>query len=491
VVLLADAARAASAPQAYITSSGDATISVIDTASNAVTATVIVGATPMGVAVTRDGTHVYVTNNGEDTVSVIDAATNTVTTTVTVGPGPFGLAVTPDGAHVYVANRGEETVSVIETATNTVTNTVMMVGPAPYAVAVAPNGARVYVTNNGQYTLLDEQHGSSQNAVSVIDTATHTVIANVSVGSAPTGLAMSPDGTRVYVANGGDDSVSVIDTATNTVTATFQVGFAAPMGVAVTPDGAHVYVANNRDDTVAVIARATGNVTIVKVGPAPFGVAVTPDGAQVYVANNGLNTVSVIATATNIVTEVTVGSNPAAFGVFISPGLAAPPVPSPVPVPFASFTADVHIKRAHSISKHGGDSFEVDGRGVLGPASNGLAPLTEAVTLSIGSFTLTVPAGSFVRRGKAHDDKKGPRGHDPDPKKGPKHDDDRTMTYTFKGVVAGVSLDAEIEQGPKQTFTFKFKGRHANLGQAANPLTVELVIGDDSGRTVVKAKIDK
>ena len=63
---------------------------------------------------------------GITTVSVIDTATNNVTATVTVGNNPFGVAVTPDGTKVYVANRVSNNVSVIDTATNNVTATVNM-----------------------------------------------------------------------------------------------------------------------------------------------------------------------------------------------------------------------------------------------------------------------------------------------------------------------------------------------------------------------------
>ena len=58
----------------------------------------------------------------DDTVSVIDTATNMVTATVHVGNYSSGVAVNPDGKKVYVANLYNRT-SVIDTATNTVTDT--------------------------------------------------------------------------------------------------------------------------------------------------------------------------------------------------------------------------------------------------------------------------------------------------------------------------------------------------------------------------------
>ena len=89
------------------------------------------------------------------------------------------------------------------------------VGGAPFGVAVSPTGTRVYVAN----------HGS--NNVSVIDTATRTVVGSpIPVGTGPIGLAVSPTGTWVYVANSGSGDISVIDATTNTV-----IGSPIPVGI--------------------------------------------------------------------------------------------------------------------------------------------------------------------------------------------------------------------------------------------------------------------
>jgi YVTN family beta-propeller protein len=97
--------------------------------------------------------------------------------------------------------------------------------------------------------------------------------------------------------------------------------------VAVTPDGSHVYVTNVASDSVSVIATANDTVTAtIPVGNSPAGVAVTPDGSTVYVANEFSNNVSLIATSSNTVTAaIPVGSFPVAFGVFIQPRFAGAP----------------------------------------------------------------------------------------------------------------------------------------------------------------------
>jgi YVTN family beta-propeller protein len=116
------------------------------------------------------------------------------------------------------------------------------------------------------------------------------------VGTDPSGVAVTPDGKRVYVANRESGTVSVIHTATNTVAKTIPVGI-FPNSVAVTPDGTKVYVVNNVSQArqrnplpplnthfpapafsgVTVIARP-GNAVVanIPVGINPVGVAIGP-----------------------------------------------------------------------------------------------------------------------------------------------------------------------------------------------------------------------
>jgi YVTN family beta-propeller protein len=65
---------------------------------------------------------------------------------------------------------------------------------------------------------------ASSNTVSIIDTATNTVVATISVGANPFGVSFSPDGTRAYATNQTSNDVAIIDTANNTVISTVSVG---------------------------------------------------------------------------------------------------------------------------------------------------------------------------------------------------------------------------------------------------------------------------
>jgi YVTN family beta-propeller protein len=189
----------------------------------------------------------YITDGGDNTVSVIDTSTNTVVATVAVGANPRGVAVSPDGTKVYVANFGDNTVSVIGTITNTVMATIP-VGERPTGVAVSPDGSKVYVANS-------DTPGSSPWSLSVIDTATKAVSAVPLPPPAgqSQGVAVTPDGKWVYV-TGGAATVAIIKTATN-AGSTVSIPTAAGLlnGVAVTPNGKSVYVADLLNNRVSVI----------------------------------------------------------------------------------------------------------------------------------------------------------------------------------------------------------------------------------------------
>ncbi|MDZ4265061.1 MAG: beta-propeller fold lactonase family protein [Mycobacterium sp.] len=175
------------------------------TAAIAVTVdgTIDVGDGPTSVAVSPDGATIYVANAFGDSLSVIDTASGAVTT-IAVGDAPNGVAITPDGSTVLVTNFNDDTVSMVDTATNSVATTIVA-GDGPVGVAIMPDGTTAYVANNLDGT------------VSVLDIATNSVIDTVMVGGGPSYVAIRPDGAVAYVSNVNDDTVSVIDTVTSTI----------------------------------------------------------------------------------------------------------------------------------------------------------------------------------------------------------------------------------------------------------------------------------
>lgn len=208
---------------------------------------------PYTVTINAAGTKAYVTNSGGSTVTIIDLATNRVIGTITGFDGPSGFVITPDGNHAYVNNYGAAggvgsgngtTVRVVNLNTNTIEGAALTVGQAPAAMAITPDGAYVYVVS---YTTGDLGAGT----ISIIRTSNNTVQLNAITGlSGPFDIAITPNGQYAYVTNFGSNNfspvgttVSVVSLATNTIINTITLGI-QPSGIAITPDGSYAYVLN-------------------------------------------------------------------------------------------------------------------------------------------------------------------------------------------------------------------------------------------------------
>ncbi|TPG25219.1 Ig-like domain-containing protein [Mycolicibacterium hodleri] len=190
------------------------------------------------------------------------------------------------------------------------------VGINPVQVVVTPDGSTIYVTNFGRYVSSGQPHVGD--SVSVIDTASNTVIKTIQVGNHPLGLAITPNGSTVYVGNFDDSTVSVISTATNTVVGTIPVG-ALPRTVVVTADGVHVLVASGSivsepiPVVLSVIDTATNTVSktirLTDIGY-PTAVVSNSDGSVIYVTDRVGSRASVVVGGTPTRSVYTGGAYP-------------------------------------------------------------------------------------------------------------------------------------------------------------------------------------
>ncbi len=212
------------------------------------------------------------------------------------------------GYFAYVANVGSDNVSVINTATNTVVTTIP-VGNSPLGVSSSKNGKRVYVTNSGSGT------------VSVINTYTNAVISTIGVDPKPYGICINNNGSRVYVAHSTfNGSVSVINTTNNSVATIGGIGD-SPVGICVSNNSSRVYVANYSSHSISVINAITNLVTTTIPLPSnffPIGVCLSSNGSRLFVSGSGTGQVAVINTISNTVLQyITVGAGPR--GICMSP----------------------------------------------------------------------------------------------------------------------------------------------------------------------------
>jgi len=269
-------------------------VSVVDTSSDTVTATIPVGSRPYDAAITPDGSQVLVANQGDGTVSVISTATDAVTATINVPGGVRSVAIDPAGQYAYVVSPAYW-LTKIDIATGTAAGRTP-VGIHPVSLAVSPDGSTVYT-------------GALDRRVSAVSTATMTVSTVVpGAGGDSWDMVMSPDGSQLYIADSigvTGATVDVVSTATNTVTAQIPIGQSGNTfpGIAVSPDGSTVYVSNETLGTLQEISTSTDAVSATITGfNEPTGIAVSPNGSTVWVGSASDDTVSVVDPASDAIT---------------------------------------------------------------------------------------------------------------------------------------------------------------------------------------------
>jgi DNA-binding beta-propeller fold protein YncE len=266
-------------------------------------------------AVSPDGAYVYVANlkinsrGFADPPTVISTATNTVVgSVIDKSTTNVGIAITPDDSTGFVTNNFEYRVSVFSVATNAVTNTIPVGYPpdyeSPEGLAISPDGSQVYVA-------ISSPTGSNGGYIAVIDVASLTVTNSISVGGSCRSVVFTPDGASAFALNSGSGYgyITQIDTASGTVIKD-KIGagkLTFPGGMVISPDGTTLYVSIQYSD---VIAFNTTNGTIKKrinIFPrsVPYalqalgGLGITTDGQFLYVSDLGTNSVTMVETATN------------------------------------------------------------------------------------------------------------------------------------------------------------------------------------------------
>jgi YVTN family beta-propeller protein len=280
-----------------------------------------------------------------------------------------GLGLSSDGLVLAVANIYNDSISVIDTPTNTVrfeydlrpyntsgTNGVAG-GETPFAVAIAGSLAA------GNMVAYVSSIRDREVDVVNINGTTPTLITRIALPGNANSLVLSADQSTLYVTQDNSDSVAVINTANNTVTE--EISTIAPPGIvpsgttytgaaannlALSPDGTMLYVTNGGANAVAVIPLA---------GPAPHAVSglvptawyphavsVSSDGTTLYVANGKIDPGSnpgydLVANANQYVLQLEGG------------GLSTIPVPSASAL--AGLTAQVAANDGYSVAANAND----------------------------------------------------------------------------------------------------------------------------------------
>lgn len=295
---------------------GGGKVTLYDTATGAVSASLAVDPSPSAVDISDDGTIAAIVHDGATShVSVVNLATKSVTGAfaVTQTLDPFIARLTPNKQHVMAAalnsvvfvnlatgaidstvNTGSPgdieisadhqwafvsnfNASVINLATRTLAATISF---GPCVDAAASPSTNVVVALNNRFR--EEVYAYTLNGASSTFKG-YTRSGPAPEADAPNQIAISPDGTMALIANSVSRNVSIVNLATETVMATIDTGD-VPRESAFTPNGQYALVCNGDSNTVSVLDVALGQVVKTLNTPQrPTRVRISADGTKAYV----------------------------------------------------------------------------------------------------------------------------------------------------------------------------------------------------------------
>ncbi len=473
----------------------------------------IAGSNPFSVALDPSSKFLYVANRLSGNISAYEVnATSGALSQIsgspfTTGSEPDSVTVAPSGKFVFVSNQLSDNIWVysIDSETGALTpinGSPFPSGHSPVALTMDPLGRFLYVSDYDTEAPAFDFRGftidGTTGALTQIPPA--DILGGPGIG--PLGAAIDPTGRFLfgigYFIPHWGVGVSGINSATGGLGNEYSGdGSDIPSAVATHPSGKFVYITDasssyvtgySIDSTTGDMTRIPGTpfgdqcahvTTCFPTGPSstpyatgslPESIAIDPSGKFAYVGNMHSNNISAF----------TIDATTGAFAPIVGSPFAAGVGPSSVAIASASTVPFDTFKATAEIDEDRKTSFRVEGFFTLGAGSDGIYPLSESVQLQVGSYSATLPAGSFAEKDEHQ--------------------------FDFDGTINNVDLKIKIHQVERKRddgkndkdkkvetndYLFTAEGKGSILAGVTNPVTVTLTIGDDEGSTTVKADIDK
>lgn len=253
-------------------------------------------------------TRVYVADSVHGNVLAVRASDLSHTAVIPIGRSgaatsvgrPSSMVLDPDALkfgsnhpYLYVVDSEQSKIEVVDLHTDTVLDRYIPAGHTPRAVAITPDGKKLFVSNEQPIptgSIVAIEIGDAPGSTRIVD--------DIRAVACPQGLAMSRDGTKLYVASqcgGGDDPVFVLDTRSDRVVSTIR-GLAVGVSVTLDPDDETLYVARGNAHCVKPGGGPGSPFSVVDLKSRQVGpticldtsvnyIAVSHDGDFVFVAN--------------------------------------------------------------------------------------------------------------------------------------------------------------------------------------------------------------
>lgn len=258
------------------------TILLLDLRNSSIIKQFDIGSLSYRFELSRDERLAYVTLFDKRSLGIFDTENFELITNIPTGLYPHDVKLSSDEKLAYVTNRGDESLSIIDIPNRMVIKTI----PGMRGIenlAIMPNGNRAYV---GRARL----PGTTMYTVDLIS----YTVSSITVPGSTIGMAITPDGTRLFVAHDTAKNVSVIDTNRNLVTHLLTAGeFCA--GIRISPDGLSVVACYYLSKNIKIINTQTLAITTIPVSNSPMYMDISPDGRRGYICSNQETWISVVA----------------------------------------------------------------------------------------------------------------------------------------------------------------------------------------------------
>ena len=231
----------------------------------------------------RADVKVFVTNQGSDSVTVFNFDGKfELLRELQVGKAPAGIALSTVNREAYISNTESSDISVIDVDSLELKKTIDLNGSS-LGVAVSPDGKRLFVSDWFNDCLLVIQLKSQQSRC-------------IKVGKAPAGISISEKNNEIYVVSRDSNSVFVVSLSEEKVTGKILVGD-HPFGLKLSPVKNHLYVTNVQSNDVSIVdLTKRQEIKRIKVGKKPYCITFSMDGKKSFVTNQYSDSISIINT---------------------------------------------------------------------------------------------------------------------------------------------------------------------------------------------------
>jgi YVTN family beta-propeller protein len=309
----------------YVNNRGSKELTVIDGNKFEVTGTIALPATSFQLSLSPDGKTLAVAYKDALEVSFINTGTNAIIKTILIGKEPEGAFKgammrhpywSKDGGFAYVSDDVNNNIVKVDAKTGEIEASIPLPGPNHY-LHPSRDGRLLYALN--------EAEKGGKTSVTVIDSGTDKVVKDIPIpledgeqGTLHHG-EFTRDGKYFFVCNEGGRTVAILDTSKLEVIKTIRAGMGAGHP-AMTKDGKYIFVIQHKDNVVTVID--TEKKEVIKSISAGTGKKqahasyFTPDGKFFYMVNAEDNTINKIATESmEVVSKIPVAKSSMFFGI--------------------------------------------------------------------------------------------------------------------------------------------------------------------------------